>query len=99
MTERITEDGFIQSHIDGRTPIFCFLASSIRLEGTIVANDLHALLMAPKDASGDKDLILIFKEQIATIVPVSLQCSTRTSARHSGEGSAKRCASRGYHGT
>jgi sRNA-binding regulator protein Hfq len=69
--KKMTEVEFLQARITDQEPVFCFLANGVRIQGTIVANDLHALFIKPPEAEDAADVLMVMKQQISTITPIS----------------------------
>lgn len=71
MREKLTEDAFLQAHIVKQTPIYCWLSSGTRLEGTLHACDTEAIFMMPLGAENEADLMMVMKIQISSLMPIS----------------------------
>ena len=84
--KKMTEDEFLQARIIDQAPVFCFLANGVRIQGTIVANDLHALFIKPPEAEDAADVLLVMKQQISTITPISSRWYVGRNPLHNGSG-------------
>lgn len=73
----MTEDGFLAARVAEGHPVYCWLASGVKLEGTILAFDADTISMRPHASNGDEDVMLIFKMQIASIVPAPKKRNSR----------------------
>ena len=73
MSDRTTmnEDTFLHARIMDQKPVFCFLANGVRIQGTILANDLHAIFIKPPEAEDSADVLMVMKQQISTVTPIS----------------------------
>jgi sRNA-binding regulator protein Hfq len=87
--KKMTEDEFLQTRIMDQEPVFCFLANGVRIQGTIVANDLHALFIKPPEAEDAADVLLVMKQQISTITPISSRWYVDRNPLHNGNGSPR----------
>jgi RNA chaperone Hfq len=67
----MTEDEFLNARIMDKKPIYCFLANGVRLQGTIYENDFDVIFIKPLESEDDAGLIMTFKQQISSIMPIS----------------------------
>jgi sRNA-binding regulator protein Hfq len=73
----MTEDAFLTARVTEQRPVNCWLASGIKLEGTILAFDTDAIFMRLHSAEDDTDVMMVFKLQVASIAPVPQRDSAR----------------------
>lgn len=73
----MTEDSFLSARVNERRPVNCWLASGIRLEGTILAFDTETIFMKLHSAGDDAAVMMIFKLQIASIAAVAEESAVR----------------------
>ena len=70
-TYTLNENSFLQSRVDDQMPIFCWLASGIRLVGTLQAHDVEAIFIKPLEPRPNQGIMMIFKQQISSIMTTS----------------------------
>lgn len=63
-SETTLQERFLQTLVSGNTPVTLFLANGVKLQGHILSFDNFALLL-----NRDKQVQLVYKHAIATIVP------------------------------
>jgi sRNA-binding regulator protein Hfq len=65
----MTEDEFLSALVADCHPVYCWLASGIKLEGTILGFDSEAIFMRPHTANDDLDAMMIFNAGFRAMDP------------------------------
>lgn len=79
---QIAEDSFLQARVADRRPTYCWLGCGTRLQGIIVSFDEEAIFMRPTGGEDDADLMMIYKVQIASMMPVSAMNAGRARSQY-----------------
>ena len=80
----LNENSYLQSRVDDQLPIFCWLASGIRLVGILQAHDSEAIFIRPLQGNS-RGTMMVMKQQISSIVTTSSAYLYRSHERLSDE--------------
>jgi RNA chaperone Hfq len=90
----MTEDAFLNARILDQRPIFCWLSNGIRIQGIIQSNDLEAIFVRSTESEHAAGLMMIFKRQISSIMPISTRRVSRNPLNHVNNALQNRTAGR-----
>jgi sRNA-binding regulator protein Hfq len=68
--QSITEISYLRDLIADQSAVFCWLANGVRLQGYVKAADSEVIFIMPLDATGHGSLMMVFKQQISSLVPI-----------------------------